>query len=157
MVVDIVLFEDTKGFSRKLGIKLERVSLGKEVVTGGISENRKLIESKRVKILVSPHLGARKDFMNFRNSGLNDVLCNLCRKNKISIGFSFSEVLNLSGMQRSEILSRMRQNVRLCSKYGVSMRIFSLAKNPYELRAKDALFAFARILGMKENQIRIGL
>ena len=156
-MTDLILFDDDNDVSLKLGLKTQKIILGKEIAFGGVDINRKLIESRKVRVLVSPHLGARKDFMNFSNSGLNDVLCKLCRKNKVSIGFSFSEVLNLSGIKRSEILSRMRQNVRLCSKYGVSMRVFTLAKEPYEIRAKDALFAFARILGMKENQIRIGL
>ena len=157
MAIDLILFNGDNDISGKLGFITQKIILGKEIVFGSVESNRKLIESKKVKILVSPHLGAKKDFMNFRNSGLNDVLCKLAKKNKVSVGFDFSEILSLSGFARAEALSRMRQNVRLCGKYGVSMSIFSLAKEPYELRAKDALVCFGRILGMKENQIKIGL
>lgn len=156
-MADLILFEDDNDISLKLNIKTKKITLGKDIVFGGFDINRKLIESKKVKILISPHLRVKKDFMVFRSSGLNDVLCKLAKKNKVSIGFSFSEILNSSGIQRSEILSRMRQNVRLCGKYEVSMKIFSLAKEPYELRAKDALLCFGRVLGMKEKEIRIGL
>ncbi len=157
MATDLILFNGDEGISGKLGLKTQKIVLGKEIVFGNVESNRKLIESRKVKVLISPHLGVRKDFMSFRNSGLNDVLCKLAKKNKVSVGFYFSEILNSSGFTRAEVLSRMRQNVRLCGKYGVSMSIFSLAKEPYELRAKDALVCFGRILGMKENQIKIGL
>lgn len=157
MASDLILFNGDADISGKLGIKTQKIVVGKEIVFGSVESNRKLIELRKVRVLVSSHLGARKDFMNFRNSGLNDVLCKLAKKNKVSIGFDFSEILNCSGMLRIEVLARMRQNVRLCGKYGVSMRVFSMAKEPYELRAKDALFTFARVLGMKEKEIRIGL
>lgn len=153
MTADLVLFEQDTKISKELKIKVRNVSPGKEVVFGNVEANRRIIEARKVKVLVSPHLGARKDFLNFRNSGLNDVLCVLAKRNKVSIGFSFSEVLNLDGEKRIDILARMRQNVKLCNKYKVDMIVVSLATEPYEQRGKEALKSFGRVLGMKNFKI----
>jgi len=117
------------------------------VVQGGDEKvNRLAVENRKVDVLLSPEKNNKKDFMFFRNSGLNQVLCKLAFKNNIAIGFSFSDVLNARGKERSKILGRMAQNVKLCRKYKVKMVFSSFAKNKYELRNDPILASFARIL-----------
>ena len=102
---------------------------------------------KKVDILLSPEKNNKRDFMFFRNSGLNQVLCKLAVKNHISIGFNFSDILNSNGKERSKLLGRMTQNVRLCKKYKVKMEFSSFAKNKFELRSDAILTSFAKVLG----------
>ena len=118
------------------------------VIQGGDEKvNRLAVESKKVDILLSPEINNKRDFLFFRNSGLNQVLCKLANKNKISIGFNFSDILNSNGKERSKILGRMTQNVKLCKKYKVNMVFSSFAKDKYDLRSKSILSSFSKILG----------
>tara|TARA_Y100000310_G_C20651012_1_gene799439 strand:+ start:1417 stop:1908 length:492 start_codon:yes stop_codon:yes gene_type:complete len=159
----LVLYQD-KVIEKKLDIETEKISIinsshsklrnkiqkNKElvVVQGGDEKvNRLAVETRKVDVLLSPEKNSKKDFMFFRNSGLNQVLCKLANKNKIAIGFSFSDVLNSKGRGRSKILARMAQNVKLCKKYKVKMMFSSFAKDKYELRSETILASFAKILG----------
>lgn len=160
----LVLSQD-KLFENKLYIETEKVEIitsspsklrsdiqkseGLVVIQGGDEKiNRLAVENRKVDVLLSPEKNDKKDFMFFRNSGLNQVLCKLAKKNNVSIGFNFSDVLNSNGKGRSKILGRMAQNVRLCRKYNVAMRFSSFAKDKYELRNDAILDSFTRILGV---------
>ncbi len=158
----LVLSQD-KIFENKLDIKTEKVNIissspsklrqdiqkcdGLVVIQGGDEKiNRLAVENRKVDILLSPEKNNKKDFMFFRNSGLNQVLCKLAKKNNVAIGFNFLDVLNSEGRERSKILGRMAQNVRLCRKYKVKMVFSSFAKNKFELRNETILVSFAKIL-----------
>lgn len=156
-----LVFVQDKNIEESLRIKTELISLinvvpsklneeikkvkGKIIVLGGNEEiNRIAVSNKKVDILLSPERNDKKDFMNARNSGLNQVLCELARKNDVAIGFNFSDVLNSEN--RSKLISRMKQNYKLCKKYKVKMIFSSFAKNKYELRSEDCLKTFERVL-----------
>ncbi len=62
-------------------------------------------------------------------------------------------VLNSNSFERSKILRRMMQNVKLCRKYKVKMLINSFAKNEYELRSRDALKSFGLVIGMNSREV----
>ena len=88
----------------------------------------------------------KKDKPHYRLSGLNQVLCKLAAKNKITIGFSFSELLNSSPQKRQVILGRMIQNLKFCKKYNSSILLASFAKKPFELRSLKNLKSLERLL-----------
>jgi ribonuclease P/MRP protein subunit RPP1 len=141
-MIDIVFFEGDKfdlGFSEVLNCK------NFKIVEGG-KDNRKLAENKKIDILLNPEKGSKKDNLHYKNSGLDQVVCKLANRNKIAIGFSFSEFLNSNN--RSELLGRMTQNVKLCRKYKVKIVVASFAKNKYEMRDIKDLLAFCRVIGM---------
>ncbi|MFC1728445.1 RNase P subunit p30 family protein [Nanoarchaeota archaeon] len=119
--------------------------------------DRSVIERKKAEIICDFEKGATRDSMHHRHSGLNQVLCKLMFANKISIGFSFETILNSTGMLRSQILGRMRQNVRFCRKYKVNMKIASFAMNPYEMRDPKDLQAFGVSIGMTAQEAKEGL
>jgi ribonuclease P/MRP protein subunit RPP1 len=125
------------------------------VVMGGDDEvNRIAVDDKRVSILLSPELRRRKDFMHFRNSGMNHVLCELARKNDVAIGINYSEFKKMKGKEAAETLGRMMQNVKLCNKYHAPVILASFGKKPssvYELRA------FALSIGMTTDQTKRSL
>ena len=133
------------GFSKLVKVKEIRSLEGKDD-----DSIRKALENKDTDLVYGVEKFRAKDKMNQKDSGLNHVLCKLANKNKIKIGFSFSDVLNSEGSKRSKILGRMIQNVELCNKYKVDMVVGSFAKNEYELRNSSDLIAFGRVLGMRK-------
>ena len=127
-----------------------------KIIFGGNPKiNRSAVENKSLDILISPERNSEEDFMHYRNSGLNQVLCKLAKKNNIAIGFNFNYVLNSEGILRSKILGRMIQNVKLCRKYKVKMIIINLKENPYEVRAISDLKSFGICLGMHQKEISV--
>jgi|SRR3989344_3909640 len=117
------------------------------IVEGGDDElNRKVLDSKFVDILLDPHQGYRKDKIYQKDSGLNEVLCQLAKENDIAIGFSLSLILNSN--RRGELFGRIIQNIKLCKKYKVKMIIGTFAKNKSELRNEKDDEALFKILGM---------
>ena len=140
--MDIICFEGDKfdlGFSEILNCKNLKIEQGDK-------DTRKLIENKKIDILLNSEKGFKGDSLHYRNSGLDQIVCKLAAKNKIAIGFSFSEFL--SSNNRSELIGRIRQNVKLCRKYKVKMVVASFAKNKYEMRDAKDLLAFCRFIGM---------
>jgi len=125
------------------------------VVHGGSEKNnRGAVENRNVDILLSPEEGIKKDFMHTRNSGLNQVLCKLAKKNGVAIGFSFNKILNTKGMERALILGRMMQNVKLCRKYRVKMIIINYTVNENK-RMEGDLRSFGVCLGMHPSEISV--
>ena len=126
-----------------------------KIINGGIdSVNRKAVENKSVDILMSPEKGRNYDFMKSRNSGLNQVLCKLAHNNDVAIGFDFNYVLNVKESERSNILGRMKFNVKLCNKYKVNMYVCNSIKKMDEVRGDSDLESFGRILGMTKFEIK---
>lgn len=128
-------------------VKQVNKAKGLVIVEGaGDRINRLALENKKVNILLSPEKNTGKDFIHYRNSGLNQVLCNLANKNNIAIGFNFEDVLNSS--DKAGVLGKMMQNVRLCRKYKVKMLIFDFSKE----RTKEELRSFGLVLGMTPGE-----
>ena len=94
----------------------------------------------------------RKDSLHFRSSGLNQVLCNLAYIKGVTIGFSFSSILN--SKNRPKLLGRIIQNLRLCRKYRVKTIFASFAQNPSEMRAAHDLMSLAVVLGMHPSEAK---
>lgn len=158
MYYDVVLAnkdDDLEYFAKKLGFY--RLIFKEEFSKFGIVEakdydtNRKLVESKKVLVLVNPHVNTAKDSLHFRSGGLDHVLCNLANKNGVAIGFSLDSLAN------SVMLGRFKQNIRLCRKYKVKMLFFSFAKSKYELRAVQDILSLLRVLGMTGNEAKEAL
>ena len=49
------------------------------------------------------------------------------------------------------------QNVSLCRKYEVKMKLASFAKSPYQMRAKKEIESFGYFLGMHHDEIKKAL
>lgn len=169
--MDLTLIQD-QDFEKQLNIQTKKVSIIREddtsklrkkltkysIVLGGDDTlNRFISENKNISILLSPEIKRTKDFMHARDSGLNHVLCKLLKKNNIAVGFSFSLILNSEPQKRARILGKMQQNVRLCRKYKVPMKIASFAKNKWELRNYTSLEAFGKVIGMKPSEAKNAL
>lgn len=138
-MVRIVLTE--KNFS-KLRDEIKKHN-GDEIVFSSDDDelNRKVAEKLAVDILAIP-LSGRKDFSKQRNSGLNEVVARIVKKNGIKIGIFLDEII--FSKEKEKIISRVRQNIELCNKNKVEM-IFIEGK---EKRNSVLLKSLGSTLGM---------
>ena len=107
--------------------------------------NRKIIEKQPIKILLINQY-KRKDKQKQRNSGLNQVMAKIVKKNKIVIGINLDEIIESKTKQKSEILSRVKQNIKLCNKNKINMKF--IATNPKNNRNIYDLKSLGIVLGM---------
>jgi len=105
--------------------------------------NRKVLEKLPIDVLLINQSG-RKDFQKQRNSGFNQVLAKIARKNNITMGINLDEIIN--SKQKTEVLARIKQNIKLCNKNKLKMKFISpsgkIKRNVYDLKA------FGLVLGM---------
>jgi RNase P/RNase MRP subunit p30 len=115
---------------------------GEQVAVQGrdIEFNRKILEMKKVSILVLQHKEGR-DSLKQRDSGLNEVLCNIALDNKITLAIDFSELLVEDKKEKAKILSRIIQNIKLIKR--AKCKLIIINKPEDEL----SLSAFLRVLG----------
>jgi len=109
--------------------------------------NRKVLEKLPIKVLLI-NLESRKDFQRQRNSGFNQVMAKLAKKNKIQIGINFDELI--SSKNKEKILSRIIQNIKLCNKQKVQMKFVSQKRNIN----KNNLKSLGSVLGMPTWMIK---
>jgi ribonuclease P/MRP protein subunit RPP1 len=107
--------------------------------------NRKVLEKEPIDILLL-NQKSRKDFMKQRNSGLNHVLAKIAKKQNTNIGINFDEILDSREKKKSEILSRIKQNINLCNKNKLKMKFIFLDKK--SKRDTHDLKALGLVLGM---------
>jgi ribonuclease P/MRP protein subunit RPP1 len=107
--------------------------------------NRKILEKLPINILLLNQKG-RKDFQKQRNSGFNQVLARIAKKNKIQIGINLDEIIETKGKQKAEILSRIKQNIILCNKSKIQMHF--IAQKKENQRNTHDLKALGLVLGM---------
>lgn len=104
--------------------------------------NKKILEKENIDILLL-NLSSRKDRMKQRDSGFNHVLAKLAKKKNISLGINLDEIINSKSKEKSEILARVRQNIKLCNKNKLKMKFISSEK-----RDRYNLTSLGLILGM---------
>lgn len=123
------------------------------ISNGSYNFNRKILETKKNCILIGIEKNKSKDFMKYRNSGLNQVLCKLAKKNNNAIGISFNDILNSEN--RIDLLGRIIFNIKLCRKYKVKIILCNSTKNEKEIRNEKDLRAFALTLGISPKEMNI--
>ncbi|MBS3151538.1 hypothetical protein J4443_04120 [Candidatus Woesearchaeota archaeon] len=163
-MMDFVLNKDLAGLRKKFGFEriycvdliepkdaddLKRKTSkddGLVVVRANNAVLRGIFENKRVDIVLGLESIEERDDLHYRKSGLDHILCGLANKNGISVGFSFYDFLN--ARDKGKILGRMMQNAKLCKKYKVNIVVASFAKDKYDLRLRNDLEAFGRVIGI---------
>jgi RNase P/RNase MRP subunit p30 len=79
--------------------------------------NRKIFENPDIDTIIGLEIHERKDYLKQRDSGLNEVLCKLAKKNNIKIGIDIQEIKKLTEKkQKAIILARIKQNIELCKR-----------------------------------------
>ena len=108
--------------------------------------NRKVSEKLPIDILIIP-LEERKDYMKQRNSGFNEIMAKILKKNKINLGVSLDELIESKNKER--ILARLKQNIFLCNKSNIKIEIIE-TKNNKSPQDKKALLL---VLGLHTSLI----
>ena len=111
--------------------------------------NRKVMEKIPIQILLINQT-ERKDFQKQRNSGFNHVLAKIAKKKNIIIGIDLDEIINSSEKEKSRILARIKQNIKLCNKNKLKIKFISFKqkRDIYDLKA------LGLVLGMPTNMVR---
>ena len=110
--------------------------------------NRKILENKKVNVLLFSNFLGNKNRLKQRDSGLNHVLCKIAKENDVSIGIDFSIFIHRNSFQLSHLLSSTMQNISLCSKYKVKILIFNMGN-----RDKSEIISFLLTLGVPSYMI----
>ena len=128
------------------------------IVLGSTDDiNRMALEDRRVDLLLCPEETRKKDFMKWRNSGLNHVLCKLANKNNIKIGISFSRLNRMGSEEKSLKIGKIMQNIRLCRKYKVKLILASFAESESDLLSSYEMKSIGFVLGMTPQQVNESL
>jgi len=101
--------------------------------------NRKALEIKNLKMLVINEELEIKDYSKQRNSGLNEVLANICADKKIEIGIEIDKIINKNSVEKARSLARLAQNIMLCKKARV--RLVFLTENKDRLALQSVLLS----------------
>lgn len=111
--------------------------------------NRKILEKEKINILLLRQKG-RKDRQKQRNSGLDLVMAKLAKKKDVVIGIDYDELVSSEGKEKAEILSRIKQNVKLCNKEKLKMKFIAVKnrKDEHDLKA------FGLVLGMSTSLVK---
>ncbi len=112
------------------------------------SFNRKILENKKVRILLNPEKHSKKDSLYERDSGLNHILCKIAKENNTAIVIDLKEIITKEGKEKARYLARVMQNIRLCKKYKVPLLLTLMPEKKEEARDMHGLKALARVLGM---------
>jgi len=129
----------------------------KLVFTKAVEDNRFAFEKSRPDMVFALEEAQPRDFMHQRGSGLNHIMCRFAKENDVKLGFSFTSILNSSGMSRAQIIGRMQQNIKLCRKYKCKIVIASFAEDPFEMRSPKDLMAFFVEIGMHQKEAKDAL
>ena len=113
----------------------------KKIVQGkDISFNRKVLESKKTRMLILSHTD-KKDKLKQRDSGLNQVLCKIARENNIILAIDMNELKIEDKKTKAQILSRIMQNIKLIKKFKNNFRLLNYNN-------KEQAFSFLLSLGL---------
>lgn len=105
------------------------VRSGEEVIVeaGDDVFNRKIFEMKDVDMVVGLELGGR-DRLKQRDSGMNEVIAKLAKKNGIVIGIDIGMIKRLDALEKGKALGRIRQNIKLCKRTGARIVVLNASK-----------------------------
>lgn len=109
----------------------------KEIIFSSDNDDivRKILEKEKINTILLK-VSSRKDKMKQRDSGFNHVLARIAKKKNTIIGIDFDEILNSKDDEKAIIISRIRQNIKICKKNKLKMKFISKKeKDIYDLKA----------------------
>jgi len=116
--------------------ELIKKNSNKEVIFSSDNDelNQKVLEKLKISVLLI-NLEGRKDFAKQRNSGFNQVMAKLAKKNNILIGINLDELV--LSYDKVRILARLRQNVEICNRNKIQMKFIEqkIHRDNYDLKS----------------------
>ena len=107
--------------ARKQADKLRKEAKPIVILSQEDEFNRKALEIKGLNMLIINESLNQKDYMKQRNSGLNEILANICAEKNIEIGIQIDEIIKKNDVEKARALSRLMQNIMLCKKAGTKL------------------------------------
>ena len=151
----VIISTDSLDELRRLIDKLS--SKKKKIIVQASSDeiNRTALESKKVWMLLAPEFArADEKEINFRNSGLNQVLCKLAAQKGIFICINLSELLSEQGKRKAILLARIMQNIKLCRKYKARIILASFSREKEAMLSASDMKNLALSFGMSTQQAK---
>ena len=138
----------TKDNFNKLKLKVEQAKKPIIFTSDDDEFNRKVLEKLKIQILLI-NQNNRKDFQKQRNSGLNQVMAKIAKKNNIQIGINLDEIIESKTKEKSKILARINQNIKLCNKHKIQMQFIGKQKrNIHDIKS------LGLVLGMNTSIVK---
>ncbi len=102
--------------------------------------NRKILEYGKFDILLDIESTAKKETTSKNiDSGFNHVLAKIASKNNISLGIDLKSIESLNKKERSIILEKIIQNIKICRKAKTKIKL---------LNFKDKINSFSLLLSL---------
>jgi RNase P/RNase MRP subunit p30 len=131
--------------------KLIKENKGKAIIFSSDNDetNRKVLEKEKIDVLLLNQAG-KKDFHKQRNSGFNQVMAKTAKKNGVTIGINFDEIISSSSIMQAAILARIKQNIKICNKNKLKMKFIykNQKRNIFDLKS------LGLVLGMPTLMIK---
>ncbi|PKP54512.1 MAG: hypothetical protein CVT90_00895 [Candidatus Altiarchaeales archaeon HGW-Altiarchaeales-3] len=121
---------------------------------GNFNVNREFAECFEMDILSHPERNIPNDFMDQKNSGIDHIIAKLLAEHKTAIEINFSDILNVYGLLRAQVMGRITQNIKLARKYNCLSILTSGADNMWGMRAPGEFVAVGKALGMTESDAK---
>lgn len=102
--------------------------------------------SKKITHLILNEFDSENDFVHQRRSGINHVFMKQCKDQNTTLLLAYAPLQELSVEEQAKIIGRMKQNVMLAKKYGVTYELVSYANDCRYMRSTRDVAAFKRIL-----------
>ncbi len=118
---------------------------GRMTIAKATSEQklRFLVEKTKISLVYGMEYLNKGDHLHFRKSGLNQVICQIAKRNNIIFGFSFADWLQKKSPQ---VLGKLRQNLLFSRKYKIPYFIGSFTSDPQYIRNPKDLKGLAESL-----------
>ncbi len=117
---------------------------------------RKAVEKSLVDAVLPDRLKGH-DYLHHKHTLLSNVTAKLMSKFKVSMLFTFRELLKSNHFERAIIWGRMKYEMSICLKKSVPIIIASGATKPEELVNYSTLLAFGELLGLEPIEAKKSL
>lgn len=125
--------------AKELREKLKKV--GNSIVAVECPDWKEAVMRKKVDIL-----------LDSESRNLDYATIKLAKEKDVAIEFGISKFIKTKGAKRSELFSRLREEVRVVKKFDTPFLITSSAENVYQLRTKKQIETFFSFFGLSAKR-----
>jgi RNase P/RNase MRP subunit p30 len=150
-------FIDTKGNEKETRRIIDSLKGKSKILAIQGSDNvfnRRVLETMNIAYLVSPEEYQKKDNLKQRDSGINHVTAKIAQKKGITFLINFSKLQSQDLRKKSITIARIMQNVEICRKANVKIKIASLGENKEERSNKKTRESFFSTLNATSKQVK---
>jgi RNase P/RNase MRP subunit p30 len=125
------------------------------VIVNDIENIRETVEKHKPDVLFGVEMQKKRDYMHQRNSGINQVVCDIANTKNVAFGIPFRWILEARNKQI--LLGRIMQNLKLYKKYKSKIIFASFAERPMQMRSPKDLISFLIAIGIESRLAKISL